>query len=149
MKSFCQRDPIWTNIVMLPSSLTLGRFGCTTTCIADLSTYFGDNLNPHAVCNRIKYTPGGLIIWQSAVFEHFEFERREYGRKDANIEAALKDPNRAVILNVGNGSHWVVAVSRDWFGNYKIADPWMGDFLMLEKRYGRSIQGAAYFRRKK
>ncbi len=145
MQSYSQRDPRWANVRLGASNLFMGRYGCTTTCIADLSTYFGDNDNPAEVAQRLQYTTG-LIIWGSCKFPHFHFERREFGRNDANIKAALRDPNRAVILQVQNGSHWVVATGNALLGGYKIADPWFGDFSTT-RRYGNSITGAAYFRR--
>ena len=147
MKSYSQRDPSWANIKIGNSNLTIGRFGCTLTSIADLSTYFRDFLTPLAVRNICKFTPNGLLIWESCVFENFRFESREYGRFDHNIQQALKDPDRAVILQVANGSHWVVATGKPLFGNkYKIADPWLGDFTDMS-RYGNNITGAAYFKR--
>jgi ABC-type bacteriocin/lantibiotic exporter with double-glycine peptidase domain len=146
MKSYSQRDPIWAALKMGLSPLTIGRFGCTTTCIADLSTYFGDNLNPAQVAQKIKYTLDGLIIWQSCVFKHYQFWFRDTGRDDVKIKNALADPNLAVILQVANGSHWVVATGVDANGLYKIADPWRGDRSTM-KRYYNNITGAAFFRR--
>lgn len=147
LKSFSQRDPIWANLLLKPSRLTMGRYGCTTCCIADLSTYFGDNLTPAQVNQHIQYTPDGLIIWQSCNFQHFIFERREQSRNDQNIKAAIADPNRAVILQVAHGSHWVVATSVASGNVYNIADPWLGDRASMG-RYLNNITGAAYFRRK-
>lgn len=143
MISYSQRYPQWATQKLGDSSLTLGRYGCTTTCIADLSTYFGDNLTPLQVEQKIKYIQG-LVIWSSCVFSKFAFERREYGRNDQNIALALKDPNKAVILNVASGSHWVVATGGTVL--YSIADPWFGDKSTM-KRYGNDITGAAYFYR--
>ena len=129
------------------SQLTLGRYGCTTTAIADLSTYFGDNLTPAEVCDRIKYLRG-LVIWQSCVFPSYKFWFREYGRNDTNIRNALADPNVAVILEVANKSHWVVATGKPLVGNvFKIADPWFGDRSTMA-RYKNNITGASYFKRK-
>lgn len=129
------------------SQLTMGRYGCTTTAIADLSTYFGGDFNPGQACQRIQYTQG-LVIWASCNFEKFRFWFREFGRNDTNIRNAIADPDVAVILNVAGGSHWVVASGRPLFGkSYKIADPWLGDFNTMA-RYKDSIVGAAYFRRK-
>lgn len=140
--SYSQRNPKWASKKMGNSSLTLGRYGCTTTCIADLSTYYGDNLTPEQVCDKIKYTKG-LIIWNSCVFPKFKFWFREYGRNDTNIQNALADPKLTVILEVANSSHWVVATGKSLLGGYKIADPWFGDFSTIS-RY-RNITGAAYF----
>ncbi len=124
----------------------MGRFGCTTTCIADLSTYFGDNLTPDQVRAKIKYTVNGLVIWQSCNFKNFKFWFREYGRHDQNIKNALADPDIAVILQVDNGAHWVVCTGMDILGRFKIADPFFGDRSTVA-RYKNSITGAAYFKR--
>jgi len=149
MQSFCQRDPRWNDLKLGESCLTLGRFGCTTTAIADLSTYFGDNFTPELVAKTVTYTKDGLIIWQSCVFPHFQFSSREYGRNDKQLKNALYDPNQAVILQVNKGSHWVVLVGTliGRFGYYTIADPWFGDRTSI-KRYNDDITGAAYFTRK-
>lgn len=146
-KSFSQRDTQWAAKVMPPSTLTLGRYGCTTTCIADLSTYFGDNLTPARIADLIRFTVNGLIVWQTCNFAHFAFDRREIGRNDANIQAAINDPNRAVILEVAHGTHWVVAIDNAPGNMYRIADPWLGDKTSLA-RYNGNITGAAYFKRK-
>lgn len=149
LTSFNQRDARWANKVMKPSNLQLGRYGCTTTCIADLSTYFGDNLTPANVCDKIKYTKDGLIIWQSVNFKTFGFWQRQVGRKDADIKHALQDKNMAVILQVANGSHWVVCTGYDAVNNiFKIADPFFGDRSTM-KRYNNNITGASYFVRNK
>lgn len=147
MISYSQRDPKWSNKRMLPSPLRLGQFGCTTTGIADISTYFGDNLTPAQVCDKIKYTSGGLLIWQSCKFKNFSFWFREFGRNETNIKNALADPDVAVLLQVSGGKHWVVATDYDAVNKtYKIADPWDGSRTNM-KRYNNSITGAAYFKR--
>ena len=144
MNSFSQRNPEWARARLGESDLTIGRFGCTTTCIANLSSYFKDDLNPIQISQRIKYTPGGLVIWASCIFPSFVFERREVGRNDEEIMKALLDPKRAVILNVANGSHWVVAIGGG--PTLRIADPWLGDRSTMA-RYKNDITGAAYFKR--
>lgn len=147
MLSFSQRDPRWANILIGKSRLTIGRYGCTITSIADLSTYFGDNLTPDQINGKIRFTPDGLVIWASCVFGHFLFERREYGRNDREIAAALAHPDRAVILQVANKSHWVVASGFDRPNKlFRIADPWLGDRATMA-RYKNDITGAAYFTR--
>lgn len=155
LKSFCQRDPAWAALTLKPSKLTVGRFGCTTCCIADLASYFGDiNITPAELVGQtadipglVKYTSGGLILWQSCNFKNFQFERREQGRHDDQIIKALNDPNRAVILEVAHGSHWVVCIGINSNKQYRIADPWLGDKAVIT-RYQNNITGAAYFKRK-
>jgi hypothetical protein len=147
MKSFCQRDPLWRDLLIKGTNLPLGRWGCTLTCIADLSTYFGDNLTPAQINESLKFTSGGLVVWASANFGHFVFCGRKYGRDDAEISKAIADPLSAVLLQVAGGSHWVVAVEKyPISGLYKIADPWLGDWASMS-RYWNDITGAAYFKR--
>jgi len=144
MLSFCQRNPKWGNLKLGSSVLTMARYGCTTTAISDLSTYFKPTMiiTPDKMCQYLKYTSGGLIIWESCQFTNFKFEKRIYGRNDLLIKECLKDPNRAIILEVDN-SHWVVSTGVNLFGGYKIADPWFGDFATT-KRY-KQITGSAVF----
>jgi hypothetical protein len=147
MKSFCQRDPLWRDLLIKGTNLPLGRCGCTITCIADLSTYFGDNLTPIQINETCNFTSGGLLIWASAKFGNFSFSKRQYGRNDVDIKHAIADPLSAVLLQVAGGSHWVVGV--ETYANngiYKIADPWLGDWASMA-RYWNDITGAAYFKR--
>jgi hypothetical protein len=147
MESFCQRDLRWASDKIKGTDLTIGRSGCTITCLADLSTYFGDNLTPAQINETCNFTSGGLIIWASARFGHFSFVKREYGRDDTEIARAIKDPLLAVILQVANASHWVVGVEvYPNNGIFKIADPWLGDWSSMV-RYWNNITGAAYFKR--
>ena len=111
-----------------------------------LSDYFGCFIWPAQIATERKfYTAGGLIIWRNLDFSCFKFERREYGRDDDNIRAAIRDPDRAVILEVAH-SHWVVATGHNWLRGYSIADPWLGDRATM-RRYNNRITGAAYFQR--
>lgn len=148
MKFLSQRDPRWAEKKLGASSLTIGRYGCTTTCCSMLSDYFGCYTSPDQIAaHKDWYTPEGLVLWIRFKFEKMKFTWRDYKRDDAKIKEALKDPNQAVILQVDNGSHWVVALSATWFGNsYMIADPWDGTKCDVIKRY-KNITGAAFFQR--
>lgn len=145
MTIFSQRDKRWANKRMGQSNQTLGRSGCTTTCIAMLSTYFGDNLNPAQTCDRIKYDKNGLILWSSSKFNKFKFWFREYRPNHTNIKNALAGKDTAVILQVANGSHWVVATGNYAPKVYTIADPWDASRATTNKY--NNITGAAYFQR--
>ena len=73
--------------------------------------------------------------------------KRLYTRDDAVIQAALKDPNSFVLLQVDNGQHWVLALSKTWFGNdYNVADPWLGKKVTACSMY-HNITGCAVFYR--
>jgi len=72
---------------------------------------------------------------------------REYKRDDKKIQEYLKDPNKAVILQVDNGSHWIVALRPTILGkDYVCADPWTGKKCLAIKDY-HNITGATYFHR--
>lgn len=146
MSIYSQRDQRWAAQEIGLSGLTIGRYGCTITCLAMLASYFGQDINPGAMETLLKFTPQGLIIWQSADFAKFAFESRVRYRDNALISAALKDPKRAVILEVAGHSHWVVATGWQPETNcFKIADPWLGDHSNM-KRYGDVINGMAFFK---
>ena len=146
--SFPQRDPQWAALKISPSNLTIGRFGCVVTAIASMSAGFGDNLTPPEVSDKCEFTDGGLIIWAFCKFASFEWVHREYFRNDPEIGSALADANRAVLLQVNEGAHWVLGLGFDKMRERLIiADPWFGDMSDMS-RYKNSITGAAYFRRK-
>lgn len=147
MQYLSQRNPNWASVKMAPSQLTLGRYGCTSTCISMLSDYFGCFKSPSEMIwsKVIKYTIDGLILWNSLFMPCFKFEKRLYGFHKAEIDKSLADPNKAVILEVANRSHWVVALRKNFWGNdYWICDPWDGKKKLCLKTY-RNITGSAHF----
>lgn len=144
-----QQDPQWASRKLGASSLTVGRFGCTTTCIAMLSDYFGHYIDPGKLASNVNnYTKGGLVIWKNlnSQLKNFKWVWREYGYAKKNLEAALADPNRAVILEVNDKSHWVVLQSRNRItGELYVYDPW--DKKKHPVSYYRNVTGASYFER--
>ncbi len=146
MSYFSQRDPRWSKDNLGVSALTVGRFGCTTTAISMLSSYFGCLRLPSELAHDANnYTQGGLVIWKNLTFAKMKFIGRDYVRNDEKIREYLKDSGKAVILEVNNHAHWVVGVKPTLVGNdYVIVDPWDGRKKTLVKPY-RNITGAAYF----
>ncbi len=128
MKFLSQQDPLWANKFLGQSKFTIGRYGCTTTCISMISDYFGCYQDPGMIAQMfVKYTMDGYILWDTLMLSRVAFESRLKNRDDVAIQAALRDPNRAVILNVNNGAHWVVALSKVTLANdYWILDAWDG-----------------------
>lgn len=114
-----------------------------------LSDYFKSFSPPNEIASKKDwYTNDGLIIWSKLDFATFKFDGRFYKRDDQTIRACLKDPNRAVILQVDNGAHWVVAISKTFFGNdYNVVDPWFGSKKTACGTY-KNITGFATFKRK-
>jgi len=117
-----------------------------------LSDYFGCYKSPQEIAHNVhNYTvptandSGGLVIWGNLRFERMKFVRREFGRNDTEIQRALKYPHTAVILQVNNGQHWVVATKKNLIGgDYRIIDPIDGKSKNCLATY-RNITGAAYF----
>lgn len=144
MVKLSQRDPRWASHRMLPSALTLGRYGCTTTCISMLSDYYGHFRTPNVMASaHIPYTKDGLIIWDKMKLQGFNFQKRLRATDHKAIQDSLKHKNTSVILEV-DGCHWVVALSRVPFTNtYRIADPWDGK-VKYSTAYKR-ITGSAHF----
>ncbi len=144
-----QQDPRWAGVTLGNSRFTIGRYGCTTTAISMLSDYFKCFQSPDAIAKTYaKYTLDGLIIWDSISLSRMAFETRIRARDDKSIQQSLKDPNRAVILNVNNGNHWVAAVSKVLLGNdYWVFDPWLGKKVKACATY-KNIVGSTSFKTK-
>lgn len=146
-----QRDQRWAEKKLGPSQLTVGRYGCTTTSICMGLSAFGFSVTPDAIAkDRKAYTKDGLILWQNLKLPGgFRMRARIQGRNDDAIKASLRDPDEFVILQVADGSHWVLATGKTLLGNdYKVADPWSGDRATACGRY-RNVTGSAHFTRKK
>jgi hypothetical protein len=141
-----QRDPKWANNKIGSSYLTIGKQGCTLTSVSMLSDLFGQCMFPDAIASHKDwFTSQGLIIWTKLAIPGLAFQWRQYGRNDTKILAALKNPNAGVLLQVGSGSHWVVATKKVLFKNsYWCIDPWQGDVCDVIKRY-KNITGSAFF----
>lgn len=143
MKILSQRDPQWSSTKLGASSLTIGRYGCTTVAMSMLTDYFGKWMSPKQIAeHKDWYTKDGLVNWSALKIPAMSFEKRLHGRNDAEINESLQDPNKAVILQVEN-YHWVVCLGKDVFGRYRIADPWFGDKATVN-RY-KIITGSAHF----
>lgn len=152
MKILSQRDPQWAAEKLGASTLTIGRWGCTTTSISMISDYFGCYKSPLEIAKNVhNYTADGLVLWKNITFDKMEFVRRAYGTTVSlfpEIKAALKDDDQAVLLQVDNGAHWVVAYSTKWFSaDLAVADPWFGKIVPVLKTY-KNITGAAFYKRK-
>lgn len=146
MQILSQRNPQWADVKIGPSNITVGRYGCTITCISMLTSYFGNWVDPEQIALKQLFTKDGLIIWTKLNLPNIKFDHRGYGRNDVEIMDALKDPNKAVILQVQN-YHWVVALGRGLLKGYRIADPWFGD-KSTTARYKDQITGYAIFKLK-
>lgn len=148
MVYFCQRDPRWASLKIPPSSLTVGRYGCTLTCLAMLSSYFQPTRSPEEIIPKLQFTADGRIIWASVNFENWRFKERVHNFNPSAVQQHIKDHDLAVMLEIAAGSHWVVAIKWSPIKSLiQIADPWNGSKTIMS-RYHSDITGAAYFERK-
>lgn len=139
-----QRDPRWADKPIGASNIKLGRYGCTVTCISMLTDYAGAWQRPDEIASHKDwFTKDGLVLWSKLSLPAITFEKRLYGKNDDEIMKSLKDPNKAVILQVQN-YHWVVCIGKNWSGSYRIADPWTGKKANISK-YNNEITGSAHF----
>ena len=149
MIKLSQLDPRWSSVTLGQSKCTIAKYGCTTTSISMLSDYFNCYKNPAQIAqHQVKYTLDGLILWSTLKLDKMEWHTRIRERDDRAIKRSLNDPDDAVILNVNNGAHWVVAISESLFGtDYWVIDPWDGQKKLACKAY-RNIVGSSHFKRK-
>lgn len=154
MKILSQRDPKWDAVHLGTSKRDIAHYGCTTCGISMLSDYFGDYTSPDVLAkNPNHYTPAGLVLWNNFIFPHFKFEWRGYTEAVGRIVEAMKNPIRAVLLQVDYGKHWVVGIRPAGVfdighkGDYLVADPWTGKKVWA-KAVWHNVTGAAYFVKK-
>jgi hypothetical protein len=137
---------------------TLAEVGCTITCIAMSSSYFGEYKTNKELASALRFTADAKIIWASIgeVFKRFEFRWRFYSNdrkfiddnriiiENTRISEAIKNPDKTVLLNVDHGGHWVLAIRRLYGDTYWVADPWTG----TRKIYSGVVGGAVLVRKR-
>lgn len=149
MKILNQRNIAWGNDFIGKSKAKIKDYGCTITCLAMLSDWFGKFRDPEWMANNLQFNEKGQLLWNSITESelNFKFVWRFYARDDKKIQKILFSKDGAVLLQVNNESHWVVAVGYSRIYGYRIADPYYGDIIYLNKRYP-NITGFAEVTRK-
>lgn len=145
MIKLSQRDIRWAGERMGNSNVTVGRYGCLITSLSMLSDYFKPFHAPNYMAHNLGFTKDGLLIWGSMSKElSFKLYQRFNGYgwlAESMCKQALKDKDQAVVLQV-QGYHWVVAIRKNLFKGYTIADPWTGK-VTTTKDYQHKITGGA------
>lgn len=118
-----QRDPRWKNLILgFGTTQTIGVYGCTITCIANIL-----GTTPDVVNERLKAVngfSGALVIWAklAEAFPGIKFTRVwSYDNTDVlnHVPNVLVEvPAKAI---GGTDKHWVQFV-----GNHNCNDPWTG-----------------------
>lgn len=124
---------------------TLAEVGCTITCVAMSSSYFGEYKTNKELASALRFTSDAKILWSSIgeVFKTFKFSWRFYTNDRGIIDEALKNPQKTCLLNVDHGGHWVLGIKRLFGDTYWVADPWTGS----RKVYSGVVGGAVLVRK--
>ncbi len=143
MKYLSQLDRAWSADTMGASNLTIGGWGCTTTCLSMASDYFGNYKSPKDFASVDSlYTKSGLVLWGEFVkaMPNVAGYERIYWDDVTKFAAAVERPNQVALLEVAfpgtsYGRHWVIAT--DYIGNrdFMVIDPLGGIERRLRSRY--------------
>lgn len=136
-----QRDPLWRNDFLGKSRSTIGRYGCTTTSISCLSSFYDQYTTPKDLARTIEYTykkkypniEEGLILWQSInkLDLPFRWIWREYQVESFyELRYIAYHPTKSATLNIAYGKHWVTLLNVSSFKTLIVHDPFGG----LKKR---------------
>lgn len=156
--SYSQRDAAWASHKINGTSSTLGNYGCTISCIANVYTATGDNKNPKQMEELMRANGAfqrDLVLWTKVSGFVFRFYCTDKPAPMTEIKRYL-DERKPVLLNVSfekntsKPNHWVLATGYDGDTIF-INDPWYGDKTTVAPRYGKTsaiaILGGAYFNR--
>ncbi len=150
-----QQDPRWALIKLGSSQRTVGHDGCAFVSAINAANWFygGIKFTPDmlatnaALFTDANYPRGaGLVLWERlcAALGNLRYLGAEFRENDAAIGAAIASPNKAAILNVNGGAHFVLAWHRPLWGNdFVVADPWTGSKCWAKGRW-HNIVGARY-----
>lgn len=115
---YSQTDSRWSGVYLGSSGKTLGKIGCTTTCLAMTESFrTGTTIRPDTMAGRLTYSSSGSLYWPS-----------NYQTTTAVSFSSIKnllDQGKPVILGLRTASystHWVVVTG--YSGNtYYVNDP--------------------------
>lgn len=140
MQLYSQNDPLWRWKKIGKSPWTLGQKGCVTTDVSMSVSYFGQEIIPGIMVDKLNYTTGGLLLWESVKNVGLKFLWRGFKYEPAKIDEALKNPKKTCLLNVDRGAHWVLGIYRVPFMNkFWVADPFTGKRKFYSGVVGYSI----------
>lgn len=136
-----QLDERWRGTFLGKSRCTCGRYGCTSTCVCCLTSFYGKYISPDVLIREDIYThkkaypklEEGLILWaklNEALEKHgipMKWIWRKYHVESfAELKDIVKHPTKSAILNIAYGKHWVTLLNYDLFRTVVVHDPWLG-----------------------
>ncbi len=115
----------WSNVELGKSGQTIGKIGCTVTCLAMTESYrTGSIITPKEMATRLKFTSKGGLYWPS---NYVEYTGGDYLQK---LQELLAEGKPAMICSKNNRTgkqHWVVVTGYNGNGlspeNFTINDP--------------------------
>lgn len=149
-----QRDPRWAGQRLgTVDGTTIGGFGCLVTCMSMLATYYGHTITPDVMDNWLTDNQGyvqGNLYRNDAFGREFSDCSFDTVIFCTNIPAPLSEidvylqAKKPVVVMVdfdhdpANGvqTHFVLVTGKTEDGQYIINDPWFGDEVFLDARYG-------------
>ena len=135
-----QGDLRWAFKKLGNSVYNMMQKGCVTTDVTMSADYFGIKMTPGQVVEKLQYTDGGLLLWQSVSNIGLKFLWRGYDYNQATIDEALKNPKRTCLLQVDRGAHWVLGIYRvPMTRKFWVADPYTGTRKFYSGVVGYSI----------
>lgn len=133
MRKYRQVDEQWSRDTLGKTNYTIGRWGCTITCICMLWTrFYKDDFLPSRAAKQFKFTNDGRLYWSSD-FSGMKFIRRGYGDPAKELMKEYVSKEKGMIIEV-NYTHWVVLYYNGFLGPY-ILDPLDGKMKRLYKHY--------------
>jgi hypothetical protein len=128
--AFAQDDPRWSNVLLGPSTDTLGDEGCAVTSGAMVAAFYGVKTDPQKLNAFLTRTGGftsdGLIHWDhvpSIAPRHLELAYEGAPSYDL-IDANLRAMNPVIVMfPLANGGYHFVVIVGKLGQDYLIRDP--------------------------
>lgn len=123
MKQFDKR---WKNVKLGKSKETIGKIGCTITCMAMMESYRrGIRITPQDMAKESSFTRTGGLIWPKSYGQ--EYKESDYLSKILELLSEGKPVMVCTKNNKTNKQHWVVVKGYNGEGvlaeNFMINDP--------------------------
>lgn len=151
-----QRNELWKDKKLGTSTVTtIGNAGCLLTCHAMMLTYYGhdfhpDDLNTFYATRKVFDQAVYINFWSaSACFDDIKadeyYDCQIIPCDTSKIDEYLSK-NMPVIAEVdfstapGLQTHFILIKGKDEAGSYICNDPWYGDEIFFQARYGDPVK---------
>lgn len=149
IKLFYQKDPLWANIKIPRTNLTIRDYGCNICNIASLCCYYGKEENPATITPKLDFV-NGLVIWKSLtdIYPEIKFIKRTYQIGAifdfSELEEYIKKENPVIAeVRLNGRQHFVLIYSKEDNKHYML-DPALNFNGVFEKYYSK-IYGLVFF----